>query len=985
MRKTFNGNTCKIAITISITMIMALECISKINSTGFTDIGLKSLVKIPSKGKPLTVFILLFFITFIGCSPIMPEVGKSTQPVPGMIKINASGKSFIQGAADSKSSGDEKPVMVASFSYDFWMDSVEVTQRAYADYIGRRPVKDSSAFGAGDNLPVYYVSWFDAILFCNKRSKREHLDTAYSYFGAPLEKNGRVYALAGVQIHYERDAYRLPTESEWEYAAREGSSQIPFPGMADSLDAEEHAWYFSNARGCVHPVATRRKNGFGLYDMAGNVYEWTSDWRGPYSVTSIANSVGALQPNSGNERVVKGGSFEHGFLSLRFSRRSSSYGTPQPTTVEYIGFRCARGPIGRVSYITRDTSSFETHPVNVAVTSIQSLLPTSLAKAVFVNVNGTIRTLCCVDFARSLPVVSEFRDCTTVFAPVISPNGKYVAFSTRNWGFSGPASVYLRSLDSLGSPCIRIPADSAYEPRFWVDPATLDTFIIFTNSAIDNSSPLWASSQTWMIHISGGKPTGVPGLLAACGSFHGGRSVGGQYLVTGYTRLLVRDLSADTNSFLFTYPNNGKEANGSTQVCNVTMSPDSGHNGQCMFLDFGCSSVSRLTGEPYGIHQYLLTARISGEVTSCHKCPIGEASWNHPSWSNIAPLAIGCGVNDADESHAIYLIDLPNKRTLKIMEGHELEEPSFWVNPSAVFSSDKISIDSLGRYNSPSIGYNQPYFTARMLAFWRQYKNMRVVFAGSSQTAYGVDPARFSVLGVFNLAIPGGDFPIETAMIMGYVLNHCDSLKFIGMDLIPGCLFQPGIVFEPEWDNDILSSVGYHYDQNHQFWSTGLPLSFSETMLQIPIPNLPDFDTLGVYRHACQGWGGTTPDHAPHPTWTTDDPTYKVNIALLKNFAEKLARHGVHFLLYLTPVNPAYKKFNVFESSGPDMPVAKQICDQLLSLQDSIPGYFHFYNADNFGNHDFSDADAYDANHLCTVGARKFSSRLDSLVKSILK
>jgi hypothetical protein len=415
------------------------------------------------------------------------------------------------------------------------------------------------------------------------------------------------------------------------------------------------------------------------------------------------------------------------------------------------------------------------------------MLPASLIKVAIVNVNNDIRTLCYVDFARSFPIVSEYRDCKTVCSPAISPNGKFVAFSTRKAGLTGTASIYLRSLDSLGSPLERIPADSAYSPWYWVDPVSLDTFIIYTNSSIDNSSSLWMSTQTYMIKVSGGKPIGIPRVLVANGSFHDGRSANGQFIVTGFKQLLMRNLNTNIDAYLFTYPNNGKAVNGSTQVCNVSISPDSINNDKCLFLDFGYPSISTLTGSSYGMHEYLFTAHFSGEITSWHKCPSGEVAWDSPKWSNVASFAIGCGVNVAGQSHSVYLIDLQNNRSIKILEGNDLTSPCLWVNPLMYMPKDSLCLDSLGNYNSPPLSHVQPFFTVRMLAFWRNYKKMKIVFTGSSQTAFGVDPTRFTIPGVYNMSIPGGDFPIVTAMVSGYLLNHCDSLKLIGMDLILLC------------------------------------------------------------------------------------------------------------------------------------------------------------------------------------------------------
>ena len=205
------------------------------------------------------------------------------------------------------------------------------------------------------------------------------------------------------------------------------------------------------------------------------------------------------------------------------------------------------------------------------------------------------------------------------------------------------------------------------------------------------------------------------------------------------------------------------------------------------------------------------------------------------------------------------------------------------------------------------------------------------------------------------------------------------------MDLIPSLLFAHDLVFVSDWDNGIFSSKGYNYDKNHQFWSHGLPLSFKSIMLQIPFPDIPDLDTLGVLRRTCEGWAGPNTDHGIDPNTTFDNPEYQANMQLIKNFARTLAQRGIHFLLYLTPVSPYYKNFGVYLNGGPTLETAAVICNDLIALQDSVPGYFHFYDANKMGNHDYTDADANDANHLCINGAQKFSSRLDSVVKTILK
>jgi formylglycine-generating enzyme required for sulfatase activity len=177
-----------------------------------------------------------------------------------------------------------------------------ITQAQYADVIGERP---SSA--AGDNLPVETVSWWDAVRFCNALSVRHGLPAAY----APDGDGVRWDATAG--------GYRLPTEAEWEYACRAGSSG-PRYGPLDDV-----AWHRGNSRERIHDVGGKRPNAWGLYDLLGNVWDWCWD---VYDAEVY-----------GSYRVLRGGGWFDEHWSCRASVRRRSHPSLR---LEDVGFRVAR-------------------------------------------------------------------------------------------------------------------------------------------------------------------------------------------------------------------------------------------------------------------------------------------------------------------------------------------------------------------------------------------------------------------------------------------------------------------------------------------------------------------------------------------------------------------------------------------------------------------------------------------------------------------
>lgn len=209
------------------------------------------------------------------------------------------------------------------FSVDsFEMSAMEVSQGLYKKVMGEIPKMDK----VGDSIAVANVDWFDAVLFCNAFSKMMGMDTAYVYGG--VESSG---ILSNLEIDYSAQAVRLPTETEWEVAARAGTSTKYY---WDTDVASKYA-YYGQTNG---PVKTGQyiPNEYGLYDMGGNVAEWVNDWYESYSVQNVQNSTG---PSSGTYRVIRGG----GWSSKATSMASAEREKKDPLYhSQMVGFRVVR-------------------------------------------------------------------------------------------------------------------------------------------------------------------------------------------------------------------------------------------------------------------------------------------------------------------------------------------------------------------------------------------------------------------------------------------------------------------------------------------------------------------------------------------------------------------------------------------------------------------------------------------------------------------
>ena len=193
------------------------------------------------------------------------------------------------------------------------------------------------SWGLKGDHPAVNVNWYDAALYANWRNARAGRDTVYIFFGRYSYKE-EVFPDAVEIVDTIRGAYRLPTEAEWEFAAREGKNESTLYSGSDTLDLV--GWYRGNSEELgiqsTHPVATKRKNALGFYDLSGNVREWCRDWTGAYPKEKEVNPVG---PPDGDFRVLRGGSWDYHDIFCRVSDRF--YFDPR-VRGNYVGFRLAQ-------------------------------------------------------------------------------------------------------------------------------------------------------------------------------------------------------------------------------------------------------------------------------------------------------------------------------------------------------------------------------------------------------------------------------------------------------------------------------------------------------------------------------------------------------------------------------------------------------------------------------------------------------------------
>jgi formylglycine-generating enzyme len=270
-------------------------------------------------------------LCLILATALLAGCGKQTEPsqtISDKVVQTACGLAMVAIPAGQFEMGvnegpvDAKPAHLVKVD-GFLMDQCEVTQEVYQKIMGKNPSRRKNP-----RNPVEQVTWSAAARFCNARSAAEGLSPCYD--------------TNTWECNFSASGYRLPTEAEWEYACRAGTTSRFYFGEADQ-ELRSYAWFEGNSQSAPHPVGQRKPNAWGLYDMAGNVWEWCNDFYGAkYFRSSPADNPRG--PQTGEKRVLRGGAWSTSADSCTsWVRNCDEAGvTDICLTMDSNGFRCVR-------------------------------------------------------------------------------------------------------------------------------------------------------------------------------------------------------------------------------------------------------------------------------------------------------------------------------------------------------------------------------------------------------------------------------------------------------------------------------------------------------------------------------------------------------------------------------------------------------------------------------------------------------------------
>lgn len=883
------------------------------------------------------------------------EIASDT--LEGMLRVRAAGASVILGS-DESSRLIDRPVSIAEFSYDYSMGRHEVTCGEFNALMKGAAGLELACENGG--IPATDITFYDAVLFANARSKAEGLDTAYTYASASFDAGNHCTNLEGFAFHTEIDAYRLPTEAEWVLAARQGWNA-------------EDGWTAENSGYSLHAVCGKvTKDGF--CDMAGNAMEWVNDWLGNYNSARYRNLVGASDGGTLGQRVVKGGSYRNAASSIALYTRGDVYTVTSSTRADYVGFRLAFGAIPEPAWIGRDGYAAESRVVPLAnSTRIRALTGTYRSKLVFRNdVTGSLSY---VDYSTGGQSVVELQDTYGAYHPDISPDGRFVAYCTGLEGVSGKSSVYVRSLGGSGLGPVQLRVESAAIPR-WRVLGNGDTVIVYVSDAGNNKDDsAFQLASTWQVKFSNGK-FGKPEKLFD-GAYHDGISEDGSLAVSGAR--LLRARVAESGS---TVAGSARDTvwYGGEQACNVSLAKDSSK--RSLFLDFGGKTGREFVGEDYGTHERLLVIDSTGNLVQSVAAPAGY-SFDHSEWARGGDnLAVATLTNAGGAHSKIVLLNLADSSIVELAEGDELWHPALWAMQGIPAAEDALlDPDSAGVYLVPGLDALHQSMRVKMELFWNNHEKIEYILVGSSRVEDGLIPDSIKAGYSLNMGHPWNSMDASFYIAENYAMNHAKNLKAV--------VFSLDFDLWQNYDNVtrmLIDGVpGYVYDEHHDFWKSGLPDAFVDRVNEC-LPASEAYrdayvDSRGFNSKPASSW--SDPFVETDSSWTTTN-SWLVGWQMkrLRDFLQKAEERGIYVVGVVFPQNPRYRETGSWGRYGPRRSEMPALLDSMRVLQEEYAN-FVVMNENKMGKHDYADSMAQNTDHLAFPGALQLTRRLDSLLETL--
>jgi len=915
----------------------------------------------------LAIFLSIFAIACSNSESSYPIETPSNDEISSIVEIEGmihleSGFTTI-GSNDKQYKATEKPAMKVVLDYDFYMGIHEVTCDEYANVAKKAKLKTFNKC-ENNSLPITDVTYYDAVLYANAKSKLSDNDTAYTYSRATYDSEGHCTNLEGFAFHAEANAFRLPTEAEWVYAATQAWNT-------------KNSWNNSNSNYKAHEVCSKGADSAGFCDMAGNVMEWVNDWMGSFRDTTVANYAGAPNGGDAGERIVKGGCYSSSEKELNPYSRGDVYTVTSATRAEYVGFRLAFGSIPNALWMNDDGISVTSVVTSLAgPETIKELAETYNVKLAFRN--DVSKNISYLDYRNGTLSIKEITKGINAYHPEISPDGNWIAYCTGFEGVAGKSEIYVQSLDQEDPIQVKLKAESAVIPR-WQVLENGDTVITYVDDAGNNKNEAsFKGSSTWQVKFENGK-FGTPQKLFN-GAYHGGISKDQSLAVSGARLLRARVAATDVIWY------------DSAQACNASLSQDGSK--RTAFLDFAGKPGKKFVGKNYGTHERVFIADSTGKLIQSIKAPTGY-TFDHTEWASDGKKSIIVAtLTNSNGAHTkIAIINPADSSTTEIAEGEELWHPNLWIkkkrittqggSSSSPESAFELDPDSAGIYYNTSGAHDKANQWRYKMEFLWQYKDTaNVVIIGSSRSYYGINPLYFSAPHfAINLSVSTNPQKGSYLFLTNYVLPHMSKLKVIVKDIDMDRWYS---VSSGIWGSAYKSYPGYVYDKNHNYWKGNYPDGLAEETYDSPgvtaTQNLLR-PTRGYQSRNANGWGEPITSH--DSTWLEElHDTYYENFDYLVKMIEECQKQDIIFIGVIMPENPRYKETGSFGKQGLKRSEAKKLLAEINGLSEKHPNFI-LMDENKMGYHDYTDDMAFDTDHLADAGATQLTKRIDELIKSL--